>query len=173
MLSLVVTAALTFSASPAARPTVPKMSRPAAVAPKMITGLEGPALVSAAHVILAYNFMPLGPTAYGLGMGGKQMSPGQKKWGERAFGNMIEQAPMFQTALWLHANFVSPVVATQLGITYLCLRLMYPVIWAVFGGEDGVPHVEYSTVPLFGVLQPTPNAPLAMGRLPAPAHGRG
>lgn len=44
---------------------------------------EGPALVSAANVILAMNLMPLGPTAYGLGMGGKQMSAGQKNWGNR------------------------------------------------------------------------------------------
>ena len=43
--------------------------------PTMLTGLEGPALVSAGNVILAMNLMPLGPTAYGLGMGGKQMSP--------------------------------------------------------------------------------------------------
>jgi len=119
----------------------------------MISGLEGPALVSAAHTILAYNFMPLGPTAYGLGMGSKQMSAGQKKWGERTFLNMQEQAPYFTVALWLHAVFVSPVVATQLGAIYLVLRLMYPVIWAVFGGEDGVPHTEYSTVPLFGPLK--------------------
>ena len=96
---------------------------------------------------------PLGPTAYGLGMGGKQMSPGQKKWGERAFLNMIEQAPLFTSALWLHAVFVSPVVATQLGIAYLALRLCYPFIWAVFGGEDGVPHTEYSLRPLFGPLK--------------------
>lgn len=66
---------------------------------------------------------------------------------------MIEQAPLFTTALWLHACFVSPVVATQLGVAYLCLRLLYPVIWALFGGEDGVPHTAYSTVPLFGPLK--------------------
>ena len=94
-----------------------------------------------------------GPTAYGLGMGGKQMSPGQKKWGERTFLNMIEQAPLFYTALWLHAVFVSPAVATNLGCAYLLLRLAYPVIWALFGGEDGVPHTEYSVVPLFGQLK--------------------
>ena len=78
---------------------VPKMPRITArapvaasraiVSPVMITGLEGPALVSCAHVILAMNFMPLGPTAYGLGAGGKVMSPGQCKWGDRAFGNLM------------------------------------------------------------------------------------
>jgi len=135
---------LVITAKPIARP---------AIAPKMLTGLEGPALVQAGHTILAMNFMPLGPTAYGLGMGGKVMSPGQRKWGDRAFGNMMEHAPLFTAALWLHAVFVSPAVATGLGAIYLALRLMYPVIWALFGGEDGVPHDAYSLMPLFGGLK--------------------
>eukprot|EP00966_Prymnesium_polylepis_P188102 4359848-Prymnesium_polylepis.3 len=78
--------------------------------------------------------MPLGPTSYGLGMGAKSMSPPQAKWGDRAFGNTMEQFPLFNAALWLHATFVSPAVATSLGVIYLCLRLVYPVIWLVGGG---------------------------------------
>jgi len=97
--------------------------------------------------------MPLGPTAYGLGMGGKQMSAGQKKWGDRAFGNTLEQFPLFNAALWLHAVFVSPAVATKLGVVYLCLRLMYPVFWLVFGGESGPPFKPYSVLPLFGPIK--------------------
>jgi len=133
--------------------------------PAMLTGLEGPALINAAWVILAYNLMPLGPTANGLGMGGKSMNDAQKRWGDRAFGNMIEQAPMFLSSLWLHALFVSSTVATQLGAIYLALRLCYPIIWAVWGGAKGVPFnpytwkvfgkfpvIYYSTFPQYGIV---------------------
>ena len=82
---------------------------------KAFTGLEGPAVVQALHTILAMNFMPLGPVAYGLGMGGKSMNAAQQKWGDRTFMNMMEQAPLFSAALWLHAYFVDAVVATKLG----------------------------------------------------------
>ena len=43
----------------------------------------GPAIVSAAWVLMSYVFMPLGPTATFAGM-----TPGQIRWGERAFMNM-------------------------------------------------------------------------------------
>lgn len=85
-------------------------------------------------------------------MGGKQMSAGQKKWGDRAFGNTMEHFPLFNMALWLHAVYVSPAVATNLGIAYLCLVVAYPVIWALIGGEDGAPFKPYSLMPLFGPL---------------------
>lgn len=98
------------------------------------------------------NLMPLGPTAYGLGMGGKSMSAGQKKWGDRAFGNTMEHFPLFNAALWLHAVYCSPVVATQLGAAYLVLVVMYPTIWALVGGESGVPTKPYSVKPPFGPL---------------------
>ena len=102
--------------SPPIAPRVPR--------PTMVTGLEGPAMVTAGHVVMAMNFMPLGPTAKGLGMGGKVMSTGQYNWGNRAFGNLMEHFPLFNAALWLHAVFVDAVVATQLGVIYLTLRLL-------------------------------------------------
>ena len=80
------------------------------------------------------------------------MSAGQKKWGDRAFGNTMEHFPLFNMALWLHAVYVSPAVATKLGIAYLFLVVMYPVIWALIGGESGVPTKPYSLIPLFGPL---------------------
>jgi len=131
-----------------------KMARVAPAPAKMISGLEGPALVSAAHIILAYNLMPLGPTAYGLGMGGKEMTPPQKKWGDRAFGNTMEQFPLFNAALWLHAVFVDAAVATGLGAIYLGLRLLYPVIWLVGGKGKGPPFKPFSfTFPFNGINQ--------------------
>ena len=45
----------------------------------------------------------------------------------------------FQVSLWLYAVFVSTDDAVSLGKAYLVLRSMYPVVWAVLGGEKGAP----------------------------------
>ena len=76
-----------------------------------------------------------------------QMSAGQAKWGERTFMNMIEQAPLFHSSLWIFSAFVDASIGTGLGALYLGFRLLYPLIWAIFGGEDGVPTDKYSVVP--------------------------
>ena len=53
---------------------------------------------------------------------------------------MQEQNVLFMASLWLYAVFVSPSDATDLGYAYLVLRSMYPVVWAVLGGEKGMPE---------------------------------
>ena len=53
---------------------------------------------------------------------------------------MQEQNVLFMASLWLYAVFVSPSDATDLGYAYLILRSMYPVVWAVLGGEKGMPE---------------------------------
>ena len=53
---------------------------------------------------------------------------------------MQEQAVLFMSSLWLYAVFVSAADATDLGYAYLIMRSMYPVIWAVLGGEKGQPE---------------------------------
>ena len=95
--------------------------------PNMTEALAGPALVTAAFVLIALHFMPLGPLA---------PDGPQKVWGNRTFLNMMEQSNLFLSALWLHAIWVSPDVAMQLGAIYLCLRALYPVVWAVWGGPN-------------------------------------
>ena len=60
--------------------------------------------------------------------------------GNRTFLNMQEQNVLFMASLWLYAVFVSPSDATDLGYAYLILRSMYPVVWAVLGGEKGMPE---------------------------------
>jgi len=77
------------------------------------------------------------------------MSPGQKNWGNRTFLNMMEHAPLFLSSLWIHAVFVSADVAAALGAIYVCLRLCYPIVWMVFGGEAGAPMAPYTWF-LFG-----------------------
>ena len=54
---------------------------------------------------------------------------------------MQEQNVLFMASLWLYAVFVSPSDATDLGYAYLILRSMYPVVWAVLGGEKGMPEI--------------------------------
>jgi len=46
---------------------------------------------------------------------------------------------MFLSSLWLHSVFVCPKTATALGVSYLFLRSLYPILWATLGGEAGPP----------------------------------
>ena len=54
---------------------------------------------------------------------------------------MQEQNVLFMASLWLYAVFVSPADASDLGWAYLVLRSLYPVVWAVLGGEKGMPEI--------------------------------
>jgi len=116
--------------------------------------------VTGVYVLMCMNFMPLGPTA---GMVGA--SDPQKKWGDRAFTNTMEHAPLFLSSLWIFAAFCSASVATTLGSTYVVLRLLYPVIWALWGGANGAPmqprtwmlfgkkmNLFYVTFPQYGIV---------------------
>ena len=47
---------------------------------------------------------------------------------DRAVANTHEQMVPFVVALWLHAVFVSPTAATILGLAYVVLRSLYPVL---------------------------------------------
>ena len=105
-----------------------------------IDALAGPAMVTAGYVLLGLHFMPLGPTA---------PDGPQKTWGNRAFLNMMEQAPLFLSSLWVFAIFVSPAEAAKIGTVYVCLRACYPFIWAVWGGANGAPMKPYTWF-LFG-----------------------
>ena len=136
--------------APVAAPDAVLRFRGGAAAPAAtLTGFEGPGLVTAMWALISLNFMPLGPTAAMCGT-----TPGQQKWGDRTFMNMIEQAPIFFAALWSHAIFCSPETATALGFAYLTFRLAYPIIWALVGG-GGVgapfPQIFFSTFPQYGI----------------------
>jgi len=108
----------------------------------------GVALVSCAWIFMAYIFMPMGPTAQMTGR-----SKGQCKWGDRCFMNLQEQAVLFFTSLWMHAVFVSAETATNFGWLYIFFRALYPIIWAVKGGESGPPFPQLflSTFTAYGV----------------------
>ena len=95
-----------------------------------LAALGGTALVTSAYVFLAMNLMPWGPTAIMV-----KATEAHKKWGDRAFQNTMEHAPLFLAALWTHAIFVSAEAATAMGWVYVALRACYPVVWAVVGGQ--------------------------------------
>mmetsp|Transcript_57559 Transcript_57559/g.105889 ORF Transcript_57559/g.105889 Transcript_57559/m.105889 type:complete len:197 (+) Transcript_57559:63-653(+) len=109
------------------------------------------AVVSCLWIFMAYVFMPMGPTA---SMGGG--SDAHKKWGDRTFMNMNEQAVFFFVSMWLFALFVDPVQAKNLGIAYLVLRFLYPVIWATMSdpAKPGppMPQLFISTFPQYGII---------------------
>ena len=56
----------------------------------------------------------------------------------------MEHSNLFLSSLWIHAVFVDPAVSTTLGFTYVGLRSLYPVIWALVGGADGAPMRPYT-----------------------------
>jgi hypothetical protein len=47
---------------------------------------------------------------------------------DRAVAHTHEQMVPFLTTLWLHAVFVSPARATVLGVIYVALRSLYPLL---------------------------------------------
>ena len=56
------------------------------------------------------------------------------------------------SSLWLYAVFVSATDAAELGWAYLALRSTYPVVWAVFGGESGMPaNASMLTSPQYAI----------------------
>lgn len=46
--------------------------------------------------------------------------------------NQLEQMPPFLLALWMHALFVDPTRAGQLGLLYTALRALYPFLYQNF-----------------------------------------
>lgn len=112
--------------------------------------LDGVALITAVWGAFAYLMLPWGPTA-----GMTKMSPSQIKFGDRSFMNLIEQAPLFLSSLWVHAFFVSADAATTLGWTYVIFRFFYPIIWLVKAGpEPGYPMPAgfIVTFPCYGIV---------------------
>ena len=77
---------------------------------------------------------------YGTG-GGRPMLAAN-----RVVGNMLEQAPCFLLALWLHAAFVDCSGAATLGWVWIAFRCLYPFVWG------RIPWIFCSTLPGYGVI---------------------
>merc|ERR1711939_787332 len=115
-----------------------------------MSAYAGVSLVTCAWGCMAYVFMPWGPTANMTGQ-----NEAQKKFGDRSFMNLLEQAPMFLTSLWLFAINCSATEATALGTAYLVLRALYPVMWLIKGGKNvgyPMPVGFFVTFPAYAVI---------------------
>ena len=59
---------------------------------------------------------------------------GNPRWevADRSFLNLMEQTPLFNAILWLHAIFVDAQLAGILGLCAVGARLLYPILRSVF-----------------------------------------
>ena len=134
-----------------------------------INGLSalGVARVSAAFVLLSFVFLflqsaikfHLHTTLRAAAKKRDEKPPtfGEVKYGraggrdgllaDRVVGNLGEQGPLFLISLWLHAAFVSPAAAAQIGWVWLIARTIYPVVFRL-----GIPWLFLSTLPGYGAI---------------------
>ena len=75
---------------------------------------------------------------------------GRMRAADRTVGNLLEQAPAFLCSLWLHAIFVNP--ESQLGLVYVGLRLMYPVLLGSTVGGLQSKRVAFVTFPCYCIV---------------------
>ena len=71
---------------------------------------------------------------------------------DRAVINTQEQMVPFLVSLWLHALFVSPVVASYLGAAYVILRSLYPVLLGKSLSKTQSKRVFFATGPSYGIV---------------------
>jgi len=124
---------------------------------------QGPILVTAAYFLLWYYFL--------IGIQRRTKYRLQKEYASRGevfdryFGqdeemlaadrvviNTQEQMVPFLAALWLHAAFVSSYYASLIGILYVALRAIYPVLLGKRLSKMNPKQVHYVTVPCYLML---------------------
>ena len=71
---------------------------------------------------------------------------------DRAVINTQEQMTPFLAALWLHAVFVSPLVATWCGGVYVALRALYPMLLGKRLSKIQSKRVYWVTLPCYGII---------------------
>ena len=71
---------------------------------------------------------------------------------DRAVINTQEQMVPFLMAMWLHALFVSTAVATGLGLAYLLLRSIYPLLLGKRLSKTQSKRVFLVTGPCYGIV---------------------
>ncbi|MCB9548984.1 MAG: MAPEG family protein [Myxococcales bacterium] len=127
------------------------------------TVYQGPLLVTAAYFGLWYVLL-LGlqrGTKYKLlaeyAARGEQFDryfgqDGRMLAADRAVANTHEQMAPFLCALWLHALFVSPAVATALGAIYVALRSIYPILLGKSLSRTQSKRVFLATGPCYAIV---------------------
>lgn len=128
-----------------------------------LAAYQGPVVVTAAYFILWY-YLLLGlqrGTKYKLlaeyaargesfdryfGQDGRMLAA------DRAVANTHEQMVPFLLSMWLHAVFVSQTVAAALGMVYVVLRALYPVLLGKSLSKTQSKRVFFVTGPCYGII---------------------
>lgn len=71
---------------------------------------------------------------------------------DRAVANTQEQMLPFLLSMWLHAVFVSPRAAAILGLLYVLLRALYPVLLGKSVSKTQPKRVFLVTGPCYGIV---------------------
>ncbi|MFO0757042.1 MAG: MAPEG family protein [Byssovorax sp.] len=71
---------------------------------------------------------------------------------DRAVANTHEQMVPFLASMWLHAVFVSPTRATTLGLVYVILRSIYPILLGKSLSKTQSKRVFFVTGPCYGII---------------------
>ncbi len=71
---------------------------------------------------------------------------------DRAVANTHEQMVPFLLAMWLHAVFVSQTAAAGLGMVYVVLRALYPVLLGKSLSKTQSKRVFFVTGPCYGII---------------------
>ena len=71
---------------------------------------------------------------------------------DRAVANTQEQMVPFLLSMWLHAVFVSPTHATWLGLLYVVLRSLYPVLLGARLSKTQSKRVFLVTGPCYAIV---------------------
>jgi len=109
-----------------------------------IEALQPVMLVTCAWYAVSVVFLQLAGSGNNMV---KDATPCHKQWGDRTFGNLMEQSPAFLVLMWSHAVVVCPHSATALGTAWLAIRCFYPVVYAA---TKVIPFVV--TMPNYGIL---------------------
>jgi hypothetical protein len=99
-------------------------------------------------LFMGYFFMELGSNSKPL-FG--ESTKAHQYWGERIFGNLLEQSIFFIVSLWIHAIFSSKDDAATLGYTWLAFRALYPWVW-MWNGRFKVPDQLLITLPQYSII---------------------
>lgn len=136
----------------------------------LITDYSGPILVTVLYLVFWYYLLLIVQRGTKYRLKEKYQKQGQefdRYFGQdnemlsadRAVINTQEQMVPFLLSMWLHAIFVSVSVATILGVIYVVIRALYPILLGNEVSKIQTKRVYFATLPgylivfyLFGSL---------------------
>ena len=86
------------------------------------------------------------PSQVSRSLSGANKIPEGKIVSDRLMGNMLEQAIPLIACLWMYGFYIDSARATSLGLVYVGVRALYPVLYAKWGRMTI--GVEFCTQPM-------------------------